>query len=88
MNVETTKNGINYEWGLAGPIGLQVNLYPVKGVNSQSEIVEAKKQLREDLNVSIVEVYWTTKEEAVEIEKQIPEVLKKKTIVQHELIEE
>jgi len=87
MNIETTKNGINYEWGLAGPIGLQVNLYPVKGEHRQSEIVEAKKQLREDLNVSLVEVYWTTKEQAEHIEKQIPEVLKKSTVSMPEVIE-
>jgi len=86
MIVELSDNGIKYEWGLEGRGGMTVMLYPVKGQHSQADITEAKKQLREDLDVTYVTINWVTQEQS--------KVLLKPTIVAevsteniHELME-
>lgn len=81
--VEQTKNQIKYEWGLDGPKGMVVMLYPIKGVDSQDSIKEAQKQLREDLDVSTIEVFWTSKEDNAKLEVQpLPEREKEPEIIE------
>lgn len=60
---EETDNHIKYDWWLNGPHGANFELYPVKGRNTQAEIVAAKAQLRKEHDVCYIRVKWVTEEE-------------------------
>lgn len=60
---ELTDNKIKYDWTLAGPKGMRVEIYPVKGRNSQADIKEAKAQLRRDMDVVYISVHWVSEEQ-------------------------
>lgn len=57
-NLEYTPNGIQYEWGLAGPQGAWFELKPVRGKHSADDVKTAKAHLRNSQDVVRLTVTW------------------------------
>lgn len=58
LNLEYTPNGIQYEWGLAGPEGAWFDLKPVRGKHGAEDVRMAKRHLKNTQDVVHLKVTW------------------------------
>lgn len=59
MTYEQVSNGMKYQWKFKAT-GYSILLFPVKGVNNHSQVVQARQELRRDFLCDHVDVEWIT----------------------------
>ena len=57
--MDQTKNGIDYDWWLAGPNGASFELFPVREKHTIEDVKQAKRELKNDQDVvGPIQVTW------------------------------
>jgi hypothetical protein len=57
-DLETTDNGVPFDWELAGRAGAAFTLKPVKGVHTEEQVSAARRELRGSRDVVTLRVEW------------------------------
>ena len=73
--LETTDNGIEFDWHITGPQGVRFCLYPIKDKHSEEDVKAARRDLYYNHDVVSIQVRWKLKDDKSDPPEKIPDLV-------------